>query len=1158
VADFEPPRFKVDVEPAKDSEAGKLRALVRAKYLFGAPMDSATASWTLRRSAADFPKGPLTDAGLVFRRRHDWYEDMTAAHEVWTRTGEGVLGKDGTLSLDVALPMAPEEGPQDFTLEADVADSSYRHVAGRTTVTKHPAQRYAGLRVAESWVKAGESVSVQLGVIDTDGKPIVGVPVEAKLVRVDWTYTSHRAASGALETKWIQVKHDAGSCDATSEAGPVACSLPVPSSGDYQIRAEIDGQPGGVTSLWAWMWGETQRATFPTKGRTIEVRTDKARYRPGESAHVLVRNPYPAATAILTTEAGGLVAYESRKVTDPAVVFDVPVKAASAPYVHAVVTLLPIGASGEAAVDSKIGAVRIPVAEDSLHLEVAVQSDKPSYMPGDDAEITIDVKDAHAADAHAEIALAVVDEGVLRLTGFHAVDPTAALRPGHPLSFRAFDTRQDLAEWLNRSHVAGDGGGEEGAASIVAARRNFVQTALWVPDLHTDASGHASAKLHLPDNLTEFRMMAVVIDKDGKAAGAESSFIVTKPLMLVPVVPRFALVGDTFEAAAMLHNNTKEAVQASVTLGESTLSVKVPAEGHQRVSFPIKTDQTGDRTLSFRLDAFGRKVDEVEAKLRIEEPGYDERPKVSGVFDGSEDIELRVPADLELTGSEMVSVELGENLWPELGARMEYLLDYPHGCVEQTTSSTLPLLAARTILPRIGYRGLSEKELDKRIASGMARLASMKTASGGLAYWPGGTEANVFGTAYAMRAVVLAKAAGIETTSGLFEGMQRYLSDMMLSSSIGAEVQAAIAESLGDTGLLSESTADALFDTREKQSVFGLASLALALHTLPGQGDRVEAVLGDLEASFGEGITLLKKPSSNDFYYYGSPTRSRAQAAIALARLRPGARVLPRLLDDLAEGTDLYTTQATAWSLLAVAEHLSGEPKAGTNVSATLDGVALAAATDLGFGSKEIRIPVASLVGRSAKLHLEAKAGSSIGFMLKAHWKRNLSAPGAHIASRTQAGPDVYRVYTDPKGRPVDLAKVHAGDVVRVIVLARLPDLSRVERARRGYIAVTDKIGAGFEPIDPDLATVSRPPDLDASVPFGEFLRDNAGSADHVELHDDRVNVYFDHPWGDYVTASYLLRATTPGTFTIPPASGELMYEAASEGYSDAGKVTIL
>jgi uncharacterized protein YfaS (alpha-2-macroglobulin family) len=920
----------------------------------------------------------------------------------------------------------------------------------------------------------------------------------------------------------------------------------------------VDGRVGGVTSIWAWMYGETRRSTFPSKGRATDLRTDKARYRPGEIAHVLARNPYPAATAILTTEAGGLVRYESKRVTDPAVAFDVPIAAANAPYVHAVVTLLPIGATGEAMVDSKIGAVRILVAEDSLRLDVAVTSDHPSYLPGDEARIDVDVKSAGVADKDAEIALAVVDEGVLRLSGFHAADPTLALRPGRPLAFRAFDTRQDLADWLNRSHIAGDGSGESGAASIVAARRNFVQTALWIPDLHTDDKGHASTKLHLPDNLTEFRMMAVVIDRQGKAAAAESSFTVTKPLMLVPVMPRFALLGDHFEAAAMLHNNTEQKVQATVTLGEVALPVTVAAGGHERVSFPVSTDRSGERKLVFRVEAGGKKQDEVEAKIRVDVPGYDERPKLSGSFTGTADVELRLPRELSLTGEEVVSVEVGENIWPELGARLEYLLDYPHGCVEQTTSSTLPLLAARTILPRIGHVGLSEKELDKRIAAGLARFETMRTSSGGLAYWPGGSEANVFGTAYAARAVVLAKTAGVEPPPGLLEGIQRYLGDMMLSPAIGPEVQAAIAQTLGETDLLPASAADALFDTRDKQSLFGLASLALALHALPGQDDRVSKLLDAVEASFGEGITLVKHPAADDFFYYGSSTRSRAQAAIALARLRPAARVLPALLDNLAGSTETYTTQATAWSLLAVAEHLEGEPKAGANVTATLDGLPLASATDIGFGSKEIRIPVASVMGRPAKLHLASLEGRTLGFMVKSRWRRALSAPGAHLASHTRVGPDVYRAYTDPKGRAIDLHKVHAGDVVRVLVVTRLPDPSRVDRARHGYVAVTDKIAGGFEPIDPDLATVARPPELPPTAPYGLYFREYEGSADHVELHDDRVNVYFDHPWGDVVTASYLLRATTPGTFTIPPASGELMYEADSEGYSDAGEVTIL
>src|SRR5690606_30559906 len=113
----------------------------------------------------------------------------------------------------------------------------------------------------------------------------------------------------------------------------------------------------------------------------------------------------------------------------------------------------------------------------------------------------------------ADIALAVVDEGVLRVTNFHALDPVAALRPAQALNFTLADSRLALAEMLDRQSVAGDGEGS-GQSSIVQSRKDFVQTALWRPHLRSDASGKVTAILDLPDNLTSFRMMAVVVDAE--------------------------------------------------------------------------------------------------------------------------------------------------------------------------------------------------------------------------------------------------------------------------------------------------------------------------------------------------------------------------------------------------------------------------------------------------------------------------------------------------------------------------------------------------------------------------------------------------------------------------------------------------------------------
>jgi uncharacterized protein YfaS (alpha-2-macroglobulin family) len=277
---------------------------------------------------------------------------------------------------------------------------------------------------------------------------------------------------------------------------------------------------------------------------------------------------------------------------------------------------------------------------------------------------------------------------------------------------------------------------------------------------------------------------------------------------------------------------------------------------------------------------------------------------------------------------------------------------------------------------------------------------------------------------------------------------------------------------------------------------------------------------------------------------------------MALSRLRPRSRLLPLLLKDLAEGTESYTTQATAYSLLGIAEHLKGAVDDGAKFQVTLDGDELKPSRELGFGSRSFRIPFDRLRGKKATLRLSTESDAALGFIVNAKWRRPLAASGSRAATSTDRGPAVYRVFTDAKGGPLDLAHVHAGDVIRVAVMLRLPT-DHVDRARLGYLAVTDRLPAGFEPIQPDLATVANVPEIKDEHPFAWMLRSYSNSANHVELHDDRVNIYFDRLWGDEVAASYLVRASTPGEFSLPPAAGELMYEGNSLGYSEAGRVVV-
>ncbi len=1149
VASYVAPRFKVDVEAQKDAAPGRVKAKVTARYLFGGSMSGANVSWSLRKARAEVAGGALADAGLSFSDEGSWWGEREAPEDKPV-VGEGKLDAEGVLVVDTSHGDLSTRQPTELLLEADVSDASNRHVAGTARIVQHVASRYAGLRLSRRFGGTG-SLRAELGVVDTKGMAVPGVKVSARLERTTWTRTAEKAESGALVEQWKDVSEAVGSCEATSGPGPVSCDLHVPRDGSYRVTTVLDGKDGFHTSYYAWSGGARDAADgVPSAGKKVPLVLDKGKYSGGETAKLLVQSPFQAATALLTVEQGGIVHNETKRVSGGVTSFDIPVSGASAPWVHAVVTLLPIGGT-EA--DYRVGVVRVPVTDEGSRVEVKVSSAKPSYEARDEASITIVATKNGAPVKNADVTLAVVDEGVLRLTNHHAKDPKTALQVGRDLGFRAFDTRGWMLRRREKAHVAGGGEGGEDESGV---RRAFAETAAFLPNLVTDDAGRVTAKVTLPDNLTEFRMMAIVVDDLGRGGAAESSFTVTKPVMLDPVMPRFAMKGDTFEAAAMVHNTTDAPVQAKVTVAGQVRDVTVPPKGRMRVSVPMTADKVGTKTMRFAVSALGKVRDEVELPLRIEAPGVDEHPALSGVLLDKQEITVQVPADAIFEDGATLSVKTGSALYPELGHRLRYLLDYPHGCVEQTTSSTIPLLAARTLLPWTGTSPLSDEEITKRIRAGVERIATMATPSGGLAYWPGGHEPNTFGSAYALRALVMAREEGIERPK-LVDGVATYLVGQLDEGA--PDLRVSVAEALALAGKLPESSADALWDLRSKLDSFGTASLALALARLPKQDDRVKELLDGLEATFDEKGGTKKEHDADDSWWWSSADRDRAQALLALTRLRATSKLAPTLARRLARSVDGYTTQSTAWSLLALSAYVGDKkPDGGVDVKLRLEGRILDTTRKLGGDNKEVAIALRDLAGKKVVLVLQGDGKTPSAFALEATYRRPLEGAGEDrpVGRRSPKGPSIHRAFTEANGKPLDLAAVKAGQVVRVALRIEMPN--EEERARLAYVAVSDHIPAGLEPIEPDLASVARMDDLGVDHPFHAIAAGYSEEPSHVDLRDDRVQIYFDRPYGHTLFATYLTRATTPGTFALPPAHGERMYEPGSDGYSDAGRVVVV
>jgi uncharacterized protein YfaS (alpha-2-macroglobulin family) len=128
-----------------------------------------------------------------------------------------------------------------------------------------------------------------------------------------------------------------------------------------------------------------------------------------------------------------------------------------------------------------------------------------------------------------------------------------------------------------------------------------------------------------------------------------------------------------------------------------------------------------------------------------------------------------------------------------------------------------------------------------------------------------------------------------------------------------------------------------------------------------------------------------------------------------------------------------------------------------------------------------------------------------------------------------------------------------AGDLVRVTLTITLPQ-------ERRYLAVTDTLPAGFEAVDSWFRTTASDLARDASVESSSetpSLWFERGGFDHVEKYDDRVSLFATRLATGRHQFSYLVRATTAGTFRAAGAIAEEMYAPEVQGRTEATTIEV-
>lgn len=1203
VAAYRRPDFEVNVSvSAKPPMAGaSLEGRIAGRYLFGAPMSGRDVEWTFSRHRVFDPPEAVRDRFPEERwdfLGRDWEaeEENAAADNGELQSSSGKLSASGELEVKLDTP-ANAGSPFLYRLEAQVTDVSRQRLAGRAEVLLHPAPWYVGVSGIPYFVDPAKGADPEVVAVSPDGTPQAGVPVTFELTQVQWVSVRREESKGfyAWESKKKLVP--AGTFQATTAEKPVALHVAVPEGGYYRLTATARDAEGRATRTVAFFYatggGYTawQRYDHPR----IDLVPERRTYRPGQTARILVKSPWDHATALLTTEREGVRTERPFQLTSTQQTIEVPITEADIPNVYVSVLLVRGRTKAYAGDDPgdpgkpafRLGYVELKVENARKRLAVAIAADREEYRPGASASIAVSVKDSDGHGAASEVTLWAVDQGVLSLTGYRTPDVLPDIYIAKALEVLNEDSRERIISRrvITPKGAETGGGGGRSAGGPEEIRKDFRVLAFWLGSVETDSSGRARRQVKLPESLTAYRIMAVAADRSSRFGLAERRIRIAKPVMLQGAFPRFLSRGDRARFGAVAFSNLPKAASGSVSIesldpsvlqvvGSSTSKLELPAGGSSEVAFDLTARAAGRARLRLRLSLGGEK-DAFEDSLPVEVVVTPETVAAVGSTADKAVERLALPAAAlpEVGG---LHVALSSTALSGLSEGARYLVDYPYGCAEQRGSSALALLLAAQLSKDFSIEGIPAGDIRKVAQETIAELAAFQTADGGFSYWKGDREASPFLTAYLLHVDHRARAAGLEVDAASESRALDYLDGELRhpraveASWLRADrgFRAFAASVLTAAGRNADSEITALAAEHGQLPVFGSAFLLDAVNASHPGDERRAGLRRNLEnATLPEGASAHVEEVSDDSlaWLWSSNIRSTAIALGALVRdglPQAMAERYVRWLLDARKNGRWGNTQENAWAMEALIDYehrFESEPpdfSAAVRLAATE--VVRAQFRGRSSQAQTADVPMARLVGivaggGSADLSFTKEGAGRL------HYAARLTySPAEPPREALAQGFTISRAYSPEKaakGAPIAAStEFSAGELVRVTLTLDLPK-------ERRFVAVTDPLPAGFEAVEARFETTSSREASRTDLPdedTGSWLeRWRRGGFDHVEKHDDRVLLFATRLSEGRHVFSYLVRATTSGTFTAGAARAEEMYEPEVFGRSGAETVTV-
>ncbi|WP_048330873.1 alpha-2-macroglobulin family protein [Bizionia psychrotolerans] len=1113
-------KIKVDFENDILTNNEPLHGTLDVKWLHGAPGKNLKAEI----------KAKINNSNTGFKNYKNYiFSDPTREFETEELTvfegnvnAEGIaqinnkleVGKNAPGMLNVQFLVRAFENGGDFSMDA-------------FTMPYAPYKSFVGLRSPEPKAYGSfftdENQTFDVVVVDKDGNPIQRDNLEVKIYKIEWRWwwnSSEDNLSSYVSSNYHRPYLDTKVNTNAQGKGSFNINIPDEEGGRYLIRV-IDPESGHATGRTAYFyknWWQKAPSSDKEAAKMLVFSADKETYNVGETA-IITFNSGNEGRALVSVENGTEV-LETKwvKTQQGETKVTIPISAEMAPNVFINISLLqPHAITANDLPIRLFGVIPLMVEDPNTKLEPLLKM--PDVLqPEQEFKVTVSEKNNKAMT----YTIAMVEEGLLDLTRFKTPNAWDDFYAREALGVKTWDIFDDVIGAYSGSidQVFAIGGDGNAAAGKNKKANRFKPVVSYLGPFTLKAGENKSHTLKLPNYIGAVRTMVVAGNAKDEAYGSvDKSVEVKKPLIVLASLPRKLSPGEkvTLPVTVFAMENKVKNVEISLKLSKG---ISVVGEKTQTVNF-AKPDE---KMLYFELDvsqAKGFNTIEVIATGNGEKSSYKvEIDVVNPNPISSKSIDKSVAANAEASlsfstfgeaGTNSATVEFSTLPPMDFTRRLQYLIRYPHGCLEQTTSGVLPQLYLNDIFDLTLDK---KQDIQKNIESGIKRLAQFQMPNGGMSYWMGENTANDWSTSYAGHFMLEAEKKGYVlplTFKSNWLSYQKQAARDWRPSYRTYNSDLAQAYRLYTLALAGSPDLAAMNRLREFSEISNEAKWRLAAaYALAGQNEASQAISKTANINF-------ESPKYN-YYTYGSVDRNRAMAleTMVLTKNSQQRELAESLAKDLSSNRWM-STQTTAYSLLAMAKMVEANGGKDLDIQFSINGKSETIQSKSAIAQRDLPI-----TDGTNQMTFSNKKDNLVYVRVLNSGKLPL---GQELVE--QRGLSVSVVYKDLTGNNINISNLKQGqDFVATIVVSNL------KNENINDVALTQLFPSGWEIIN---------------TRFTDFGESVTSQARYIDIRDNEVNYYFDLPQKGNQgnkTFNIMLNASFLGTYYLPGVQAEAMYDS--------------